>query len=103
MPRVPYRYPAPSTDAVADRIRQRRGARGLTPLDGMLLNAPNVADGWNTFVGGLRTRTSLRDDIRELMVSPGVSLFDVVSFVGGRLLNDGWIVACTVDPPSSSV
>ena len=70
MPRVPYRYPAPSTDAVADRIRQRRGVRGLTPLDGMLLNAPNVADGWNIFVGGLRTRTSLRDDVRELMVSP---------------------------------
>ncbi|KAG7548941.1 hypothetical protein FFLO_03146 [Filobasidium floriforme] len=68
MPRVPYRYPAPSTDAVADRIRARRGARGLTPLDGMLLNAPNVADGWNTFVGGLRTRTSLRDDLRELMI-----------------------------------
>jgi hypothetical protein len=68
MPRIPYRYPAPSTDAVADRIRQRRGARGLTPLDGMLLNAPVVADGWNTFVGGLRNRTSLRDDIRELMV-----------------------------------
>ena len=77
MPRVPYRYPAPSTDAVADRIRQRRGVRGLTPLDGMLLNAPNVADGWNTFVGGLRTRTSLRDDVRELMVSQRKLLYVV--------------------------
>lgn len=72
----------------------------------MLLNAPNVADGWNTFVGGLRTRTSLRDDLRELMVSPdGRLFFDGHSFVGGggRLLNDDWIVAGTVDSPRSSV
>lgn len=69
MPRIPYRYPEPGVDAIADRIRARRGERGLTPLDGTLLNAPDVADGWNTFVGGLRQRTSLRDDVRELMVS----------------------------------
>ncbi len=68
MPRVPYRFPPPGADAVADRIRERRGARGLTSLDGTLLNAPLVADGWNTFIGTLRTKNSLPDDIRELMV-----------------------------------
>jgi hypothetical protein len=68
MPRIPYRYPAPGEDPVADRVRQRRGARGLTPLDGTLLNAPAIADGWNTLIGTLRTNNSLPDDIRELLV-----------------------------------
>lgn len=72
MPRIPYRFPTPGTDIVADRILERRGARGLTPLDGMLLNAPDVANGWNSFIGGLRNRTSLSDDVRELMVSSAV-------------------------------
>lgn len=70
MPRIPYRFPAKGEDEVADRIRERRGpARGLTSLDGTLLNAPMVADGWNTFIGTLRQRNSLPDDIREILVS----------------------------------
>lgn len=69
MPRIPYRFPAKGEDQVADRIRERRGpARGLTSLDGTLLNAPMVADGWNTFIGTLRQRNSLPDDIREILV-----------------------------------
>lgn len=71
MPRIPYRFPAKGEDAVADRIRERRGARGLTSLDGTLLNAPMVADGWNTFIGTLRQRNSLPDDVREILVSAG--------------------------------
>lgn len=43
MPRIPYQNPAPGTSAIADAIRTRRGARGLTPLDQALLNAPDYA------------------------------------------------------------
>jgi len=44
--RIPDRYPASGTSEIADRIRVRRGAKGLTPLDGALLYVPPVADGW---------------------------------------------------------
>ncbi|GAA6025840.1 hypothetical protein JCM11491_006613 [Sporobolomyces phaffii] len=68
MPRVPYKNPAPGTSTVGDAIRQRRGPRGLTPLDQTLLNAPEIANGWNTLLGAIRNRNSLPDDIRELMI-----------------------------------
>lgn len=72
MPRIPYRFPAPGTSPIADAIRQRRGERGLTPLDGMLLNAPNVAQGWNTLLGAVRTGSTLPDELREIMVGAAV-------------------------------
>ncbi len=68
MPRIPSKFPPPGESPVADRVRERRGPRGLTPLDGMLLNAPAIADGWNKLIGALRTGNSLPDDIRELLV-----------------------------------
>ncbi|GAA5858356.1 hypothetical protein JCM8547_004663 [Rhodosporidiobolus lusitaniae] len=68
MPRIPYKAPAKGTSVVGDAIRERRGARGLTPLDQTLLNAPEIANGWNTLLGAVRTRNSLPDDIRELMI-----------------------------------
>ncbi|CAO1635577.1 unnamed protein product [Parajaminaea phylloscopi] len=68
MPRVPYCYPPTGTNPVADAIRQRRGERGLTPLDGMLLNSLPIAEGWNKLLGGVRTGTSLPDDVREIMI-----------------------------------
>jgi hypothetical protein len=68
MPRVPYVFPAAGSDPIADAIRARRGARGLTSLDGMLLNAPPIADGWNRLLGAVRTGSSLEGDVRELMV-----------------------------------
>lgn len=43
MPRIPYKNPAKGTSPVGDAIRERRGARGLTPLDQALLNAPEIA------------------------------------------------------------
>ena len=52
---------------VADRIRQRRGGR-LTPLDGMLLHSPSIADGWNSLLGAVRGDSTLPADIRELAV-----------------------------------
>ncbi|KAF8309089.1 alpha/beta-hydrolase [Clavulina sp. PMI_390] len=68
MPRVPYQFIPPGQDPIADRVRERRGVRGLTPLDATLLNAPGVADAWNKLLGTLRTQNSLSDDIKELMI-----------------------------------
>lgn len=68
MPRVPYCYPKPGSSTIADAIRVRRGERGLTPLDGMLLNAAPIAEGWNKLLGAVRTGSTLRDDLREIMV-----------------------------------
>lgn len=65
---VPGRFPPPNTSAIADAIRVRRGARGLTPLDGTLLHVPAVADGWNTLLGAVRTKGRLADDLREIMI-----------------------------------
>ncbi|KAG7095219.1 hypothetical protein E1B28_005994 [Marasmius oreades] len=65
---IPGRFPAPNTSPIADRIRERRGARGLTPLDGALLHVPPVADGWNSLLGAIRTQGKLSDDVRELMI-----------------------------------
>ncbi|KAF5391055.1 hypothetical protein D9757_003985 [Collybiopsis confluens] len=65
---VPGRYPAPNISPIADKIRGRRGARGLTPLDGTLLHVPPVADGWNALLGAVRTKGKLSGDIRELMI-----------------------------------
>lgn len=55
------------TSDVADRIRARRGGQ-LTPLDGMLLHSPPIADGWNSLLGAVRERSTLPADIRELAV-----------------------------------
>ncbi|KAJ3995227.1 beta-ketoadipate enol-lactone hydrolase [Lentinula boryana] len=65
---VPGRYPAPSTSPIADKIRERRGVRGLTPLDGTLLHVPSIADGWNILLGAVRTKGKLSADVRELMI-----------------------------------
>ncbi|KAM0755409.1 alpha/beta-hydrolase [Meredithblackwellia eburnea MCA 4105] len=68
MPRIPYKNPAKGTSVIGDAIRERRGARGLTPLDQTLLNAPEIANGWNTLLGAVRNRNSLPDDVREIMI-----------------------------------
>jgi len=52
---------------IADRIRRRRGGQ-LTPLDGMLLHSPPVADGWNSLLGAIRERSTLPEDVRELVI-----------------------------------
>lgn len=52
---------------VADRIRARRGGR-LTPLDGMLLHSPPIADGWNSLLGAIRSQGKLAGDLRELAI-----------------------------------
>ena len=66
---VAGRYPSPGTDIHADAIRERRGARGITPLDANLLHVPPVAGGFNTLLGAVRTKGTLPGDLREAMVS----------------------------------
>lgn len=72
--RVPYVPNPPPTStpeeqAIVDRITARRAPRPLQSLDLALLHSPPVADGWNSFLGAVRTKTSLPDDIRELAIS----------------------------------
>ncbi|KAL1970724.1 hypothetical protein VTN77DRAFT_4368 [Rasamsonia byssochlamydoides] len=69
--RIPYvpNPPPTSTPEEADilaRVQARRGERGLIPLDLALLHSFPVADGWNSFLGAIRTKTSLPADIREI-------------------------------------
>ncbi|KAI1009374.1 hypothetical protein LB504_003540 [Fusarium proliferatum] len=72
--RVPYVSNPPETKseehaAIVKRIEERRAPRPLQSLDLALLHSPHVADGWNSFLGAVRTKTSLSDDIRELAIS----------------------------------
>jgi alkylhydroperoxidase family enzyme len=72
--RVPYVDNPPPTSspeeaAIVQRIQARRAPRPLQALDLALLHSPPVADGWNSFLGAVRTKTSLDDDIRELAIS----------------------------------
>ncbi|KAL4973918.1 AhpD-like protein [Aspergillus desertorum] len=72
--RLPY---APSEPPTADsetaeiyaRIAARRRPRPLIPLDLSLLHSPPVADGWNSFLGAIRTRTVVDQGLLELAVS----------------------------------
>ncbi|KAH6610822.1 4-carboxymuconolactone decarboxylase family [Trichoderma cornu-damae] len=72
--RLPYVADPPPTQtaedaAIVQRIRDRRAPRPLQALDLTLLHSAPVADGWNSFLGAVRTRTSLSDDVRELAIS----------------------------------
>jgi len=72
--RLPYTPtpPVANTDeeaAIISRIQQRRHPRPLQPLDLTLLHSPPVADGWNSFLGAIRTRTSISADLREIAIS----------------------------------
>lgn len=71
--RVPYMPNPPPTsspeeEAIVAAIAARRHPRPVQPLDLALLHSPHVAAGWNTFVGAVRTKTSLADDLRELAI-----------------------------------
>lgn len=70
--RVPYApSEAPSEEArpVYERIAERRKPRPLIPLDLALLHNPAVADGWNSFIGAIRTKTTVPDTLMELAIS----------------------------------
>lgn len=72
--RLPYTDPSSSTfsspdnAAILERVQARRAPRPLQPLDLTLLYSPPVADGWNSFLGAIRTKTSLADDVREIAI-----------------------------------
>jgi len=70
--RVPYAPNTPPTataEPIYARIAARRAPRPLIPLDLALLHNPHVADGWNSFVGALRTQTSVPAGLRELAIA----------------------------------
>lgn len=64
----PQAFTTPEERAIVDRVKARRAPRPLQPLDLTLLHSPNVADGWNSFLGAVRTKTSLPDDVREIAI-----------------------------------
>lgn len=72
--RLPYASSTPPESAGADtaeiysRIAARRHPRPLIPLDLSLLHSPPVADGWNSFLGAIRSRTVVDSGILELAV-----------------------------------
>jgi alkylhydroperoxidase family enzyme len=72
--RIPYVPNPPPTktaeeEAIVRAIEARRAPRPLQPLDLALLHSPAVASGWNSFLGAVRTQTSLSADVRELSIS----------------------------------
>lgn len=72
--RLPYAPSTPPLDAPPDtadiyaRIAERRNPRPLIPLDLSLLHSPPVADGWNSFIGAIRSRTLVDSGVMELAV-----------------------------------
>jgi len=66
MPRIPF-VPADlaAPREIVDAIRARRGGT-LINLDRMLLHSPEMAMGWNTYLGAIRTRLQLSPKLREL-------------------------------------
>ncbi|KAL1874609.1 hypothetical protein Plec18167_005841 [Paecilomyces lecythidis] len=71
--RLPYAPNPPPTSTpeegdILARVQARRGENGLLPLDLALLHSFPVADGWNAFLGAIRTRTTLAADIREIAI-----------------------------------
>ncbi|KAK8209510.1 4-carboxymuconolactone decarboxylase-like protein [Phyllosticta capitalensis] len=65
----PPKFEDPAEQAVLRRVQERRGEKGLIKLDLALLHSPPVADGWNSFIGAIRLRTSLPTSVRELAIS----------------------------------
>lgn len=71
--RIPYAPttpadPTPENRAIYDRIAARRAPRPLIPLDLALLHNPAIADGYNSLVGAIRTKSSLSQAIMELSI-----------------------------------
>lgn len=66
MPRIPY-VPIDLAEPreLVDAVRARRGGK-LSHLDRLLLHSPQLAAGWNTFLGAVRTRLSLSPRLREI-------------------------------------
>lgn len=72
--RLPYAPEAPPTSSHVQTkqaykiLSERRAPDPLQALDLTLLHAPPVAAGWSSFLGAVRTQTSLAADIREICI-----------------------------------
>lgn len=72
--RIPYAPTEPAADAsettkaVYERITERRKPRPLLPLDLALLHNTAIADGWNSLLGAVRSKTSLNPGLMEMAV-----------------------------------
>ncbi|CAK5278155.1 unnamed protein product [Mycena citricolor] len=66
--RVPYIFPAPGTNAVADKIRSVRPGGILLDLDGALLNNAIVANAWTDFIETVRRNLTIPGNVRELLI-----------------------------------
>ncbi|RAK99079.1 carboxymuconolactone decarboxylase family protein [Aspergillus ibericus CBS 121593] len=71
--RLPYVSNPPPTSTPEEanifaRMQARRAPGDLLPLDLALLHSFPIAEGWNTFLGAIRSRTSLSTVIRELII-----------------------------------
>lgn len=58
----------PSAASAYTQLSARRSPAPLQALDLTLLHSPPVASGWSSFLGAIRTQTSLPADIRELCI-----------------------------------
>ncbi|KIW03672.1 uncharacterized protein PV09_04993 [Verruconis gallopava] len=65
----PPNFTSDADNEIVQRIRQRRGERGLISLDRALLHSPPVANGWNTLLGAVRTQTTLSVSIKETAIT----------------------------------
>jgi alkylhydroperoxidase family enzyme len=66
MPRIPYvSAELAEPREIVDAVRARRGGT-LLNLDRMLLHSPELARGWNAYLGAVRTKLSLSPKLREL-------------------------------------
>lgn len=72
--RIPYAPSEPPTNAsqetkdIYNRIAKRRNPRPLIPLDLALLHNPQIADGYNTLLGAIRTKSSFPLALAELAI-----------------------------------
>ena len=66
MARIPY-VPADLAEPreIVDAVRARRGGT-LLNLDRMLLHSPELAQGWNAYLGAVRNKLELSPKLREL-------------------------------------
>ena len=71
--KVPYAPNPPPTSndaeaAIVQSVLDRRGARGLQPLDLAMMQCLPLAEGWNVFYNNIRTKTSIAADVRETAI-----------------------------------
>lgn len=65
---VDYTFSSPKAPAMISRIEARRALRPFSALDLTLLHLRDIADGWNSSLGTVRTKTTLSEDIKEISI-----------------------------------